>query len=307
MLPKPPPREGALGFVYIPPYRVQGFSVAGEATVVQTPELDVCFDMGFCPRSALASKYVAISHGHMDHIGGLAYYCSQRVFQGMGPGTLLCDRRIAPAVKRMLDGYIDLEQQVTPYELVALEPDEEFEIKNNIVIRGFELEHGAPAFGYSIIEKRSKLKPEYRDMPQEKLRDLKGRGVEITRILEIPLLAYLGDTAPCAPLVREDVRTAKVVISECTFIEDEHRKRAKIGNHMHLEDIAEWLPVLECDTLVLIHLSRRNSIAQAKTRLEEVVGAERAERVRFLMDHRGNRARYERQLAEAEAAQAARA
>ena len=71
MIPKPPPREGSLGFYYIPPYRVQGFSIAGEVTTIQIPELDVCFDMGQCPRAALSAKYCAISHGHMDHIGGL--------------------------------------------------------------------------------------------------------------------------------------------------------------------------------------------------------------------------------------------
>ena len=298
MLPKPPPREGALGYLYIPPFRVQGFSVAGEATVVQAPELGVCFDMGFCPRTALASKHVAVSHGHMDHIGGLAYYCSQRVFQGMGPGTLICDVRIAPAIKRMMDGYIDLEQQVTPYELIALEPEQEIEIKNNVILRAFPVDHGTPAFGYSIIEKRSKLREEYLGMPQEKLRDLKSRGVEITRILDIPLMAYLGDTAPGPQLVREDVRTARIIVSECTFFDTEHRERARIGNHLHVEDIGEWLPVTECDALVLIHVSRRTSMAQARRRLVEVVGAERAGRVQFLMDHRTNRARYEKQCAD---------
>jgi len=296
MLPKPPPRQGALGFLYLPPYRVQGYSVAGEATVVQAPELDLCFDMGFCPRAALASKVVAISHGHMDHIGALAYYCSQRVFQGMGPGTLICDARIAPAVKRMLDGYIDLEKQVTPYEVIALEPEQEYEIKNNIVVRGFPVEHGAPAFGYSVIEKRSKLKPEFVGFPQEKLRELKSRGVDITRVIEIPIMAYLGDTTPCAQLVREDVRTAPIVISECTFIDPDHRSRAKIGNHMHVEDIAEWLPVLECEALVLTHLSRRNTVAQAKVELVKAAGKERSKKVFFLMDHRANRAHYEHQL-----------
>lgn len=302
MLPKPPPKEGALGFLLTPPYRIQGFSVAGEATVVQAPELDICFDMGFCPRVALASKYVAVSHGHMDHIGGLAYYCSQRVFQGMGPGTIICDARLAGPLKRMMDGYIDVEQQVTPYELVALEPEQEHEIKNNVVIRGFPLEHGAPAFGYSIIEKRSKLRPEFTDYPQEKLRELKSRGVEITRILEIPLIAYLGDTAPCPQLVREDVRKAQIVISECTFIDPDHRQRAKIGNHMHIEDIAEWLPLLECDALILIHLSRRNTVAQARRELSRLVGDEKAKKVLFLMDHRANRLRYEKQLAAVEGA-----
>ena len=70
MLPKMPPRSGQVGFLFVPPFRVQGISVAGEQTVIQIPELDVCFDMGECPRSALPAKFVAISHGHMDHIGG---------------------------------------------------------------------------------------------------------------------------------------------------------------------------------------------------------------------------------------------
>ena len=71
MLPKMPPRSGQVGFLYAPPYRVQGISVAGEQSVVQIPELDVVFDIGACPRIALTSPYVARAHGHMDQVGGL--------------------------------------------------------------------------------------------------------------------------------------------------------------------------------------------------------------------------------------------
>ena len=115
MIPKPPPREGSLGFLYLPPYRVQGVSVAGEQTCIMLPELDVCFDMGTCPRAALASKYVALSHGHMDHIGGLAYWFSQRRFQGMGTGKIILDARIEPAFRKMMAGFEELERQKTPY------------------------------------------------------------------------------------------------------------------------------------------------------------------------------------------------
>ncbi|MBC7834208.1 MAG: hypothetical protein H7Y88_03795 [Phycisphaerales bacterium] len=296
MIPRPPPREGTLGFLYLPPFRVQGTSIAGEATCVGIPELDVCFDMGSCPRAMLASKFVAVSHGHMDHIGGLAYYCSQRHFQGMGPGSIVCDARIAPAVKRMMDGYVDLERQNTPYALIPLEPEQEVQIKNNIVLRGFMVEHTVPAFGYAVVERRSKLKPEYVGLPQDKLRELKDRGIEITRILEIPLIAYLGDTAPGPQLVREDVRKAQIVICECTFTEPDHKERAKVGMHMHADDVGEWLGVLECQTLVLTHLSRRTNLADARQAIALRAG-ERIERVEVLMDHRANRERYERQEA----------
>ena len=129
---------------------------------------------------------------------------------------------------------------------------------------------------------------------------LKDQGIEITRKLEAPLVAYMGDTEPGPPLVRTDVRTAQVVISECTFVEEEHRSRAKIGKHLHIRDVVEWLRVLECEKLVLIHVSRRSNLSQARKRLIELAGEEEAERVIFLMDHRSNRARYERQLEEAE-------
>jgi ribonuclease Z len=275
-------------------------SVAGESTSVQLPELDVCFDMGECPRTALASKFVCISHGHMDHIGALAYWCSQRNFQGMGPGTVVCDARIAPAIDAMLKSFHAVEQQTTPYNLIAMEPEQEIEIKNSVVLRAFETEHTAPSFGYAIVEKRSKLRDEYVGLPQEKLRELKDRGEEITRILEVPLVAYLGDTAPGPALIRPDVLNAQIVISECSFIDADHKDRAKIGKHLHIDDVAEWLRVLRCKDLVLIHVSRRSNIALAQKRLREVVSREQADRVHFLMDHRTNKMRYERQLMEAE-------
>jgi ribonuclease Z len=299
MLPKPPPRETSLGFLYLPPYRVQGISIAGEATCIQIPELDVCFDMGACPRAVLSSGFVALSHGHMDHIGGLAYYCSQRRFQGMGTGTIVCDERIAPAVRGMLEGFHELEQQQTPYNLVTLEHDQQIKIKNNTSLRGFHTEHTSPSMGYCVIEHRSKLKPEFVDFPQEKLREIKERGEEITRQLEIPLVAYLGDTMAGPHLVRDDVRKAKIIITECTFFDPEHKGRAKIGKHLHADDIAEWLRVAECETMVLVHVSRRTHMGEARAQLAKVLGEEESGRVLFLMDHRTNRDRYDGQLVEA--------
>jgi ribonuclease Z len=296
MLPKPPPREASPGFLYCPPFRIFGESIAGEATCLQIPELDLGFDIGSCPRAVLSSKHLAISHGHMDHIGSLAYFCSQRRFQGMGTAKIVCDARIASAIKRMMDGYVDLERQRTPYELLPLLPDQPLEIKNNVLLRGFETEHTCPSFGYTVSEKRTKLKPEFLELPQEKLRELKERGTEITRSFEVPLVAYTGDTSPGPHLIREDVRKAQLVISECTFFEPEHKERAKVGMHMHLDDVAEWLRILECQHIILIHVSRRTDMNYARKRIAEVAGPKHVERVLFLMDYRTNRTRYEAQL-----------
>jgi ribonuclease Z len=298
MLPKTPPRTGQVGFLYIPPYRVQGISVAGEQTVVQIPELDVSFDIGMCPRIALSSPYVALSHGHMDHVGGLPYYFSQRMFQKMGVGTCICHPALAEPIQAMMRSWVALEAQQTPHQIIALEPDQQIEVKNNIHLRAIEVSHAAGSLAYALVERRSKLRPEYLDLPQERLRELKSQGVQITRALEIPLVAYTGDTEFGPSLFRDEFSAAKIVICECTFFEPDHQSRAKIGKHLHVEDLAKLLEAWQADAVVLVHLSRRTNLVTARQLLTSAVGREQSERIHFLMDHRSNRQRYEQQEVE---------
>jgi len=301
MVPKPPPRPGPIGFLYSPPYRVQGISIAGEQTMVQVPELDVAFDIGLCPRIALASKFIALSHGHMDHVGGLPYYFSQRMFQKMGVGTCVCHSKIADPLRRMMEGWIELEQQHTEHEIIGIDPDEQVQIKNNIFLRGIEVSHTVPAMGYAVIEHRSKLKPELREFPQQTLREMRERGEDITNTHQIPLLAYTGDTEFGPFLFRDEFVQAKIVVAECTFFEPDHRERAGVGKHLHVDDLAKLLDVWNADAVILVHLSRRTNLNAARELLIERIGQQASERVHFLMDHRRNRQRYEQQMAGASA------
>src|ERR687893_795942 len=108
---------------------VIGYSVAGEETVAQVPELNGCFDIGRCPYFALTSDIVCISHGHMDHLAGLPYYLSQRYFQGMKAGTILLPRELEAPVDRMLRCWRDVERQGTPYQLVPMMPGQLHELR----------------------------------------------------------------------------------------------------------------------------------------------------------------------------------
>lgn len=284
----------------MPPFRIQGLSVAGEQTVVQIPELDLVFDIGLCPRAALASNYLALTHGHMDHAAGIAYYFSQRYFQGMGVGTVICHPELEQPIRNVMNAWVDLEAQKTPFNVIALPPDGQTQIKNNIELRAFATDHTVPSLGYVVVEKRSKLKEEFVGLEQPQLVELKKQGVEISQQLQIPLVCFTGDTAWGKHFQREDVLNAKILITECTFLEPEHRGRASIGKHLHLDSILGLLERSRAEAVILVHLSRRTHIMQVRKQLDLAIPKKHRDRVLLLMDNRTNKQRYEQQLRDAE-------
>lgn len=299
-IPSEPPRRQQLGFLYLPPYRVQGVSIAGEESVVMVPELDVCFDIGLAPRVALPAKYVALTHGHMDHSAGIAYYFSQRNFQGMGTGIVVCPKELEQPIRNVMTAWVDLEAQRTPYEVIGMTHGQEVEIKNNIYLRGFHVKHTVPAMGYVVVERRSKLKPELLGLPQEKLIELKAAGQSITMTLEVPLVCYTGDTMWGEHFDREDVLNARILITECTFVEPGDAKRAAVGQHLHLDDVVKLVERSKAEAIVLTHLSRRTHLGNVKKQLDAVIPPAHRHRVHLLMDSRVNRARLDQQRGGAE-------
>jgi ribonuclease Z len=266
---------------------VVGYSVAGEETVIQIPELNLCFDIGRCPYFALTSDIVCISHSHMDHLAGLGYYLSQRAFQGMKPGTVLVPREIERPVDQLLRAWRDVERQGTPYTLVPMMAGQMYEVRRDFGIRAFATHHGGVSLGYSAVSIREKLKPEFADRTGPQLAQMKMEGVEIQYRLEVPLVAFLGDTTIGPVFEQPDVQNAQILLVECTFFDPAHRVKAKAGKHMHLEHLAEVLPKLKNENIVLTHISRRTGIRRAKHLLRKRIGEEQMQRIHFLMDFEG--------------------
>lgn len=264
-----------------------GYSVAGEESVVQVPELNVCFDIGRCPHFALTSDYVCISHGHMDHLAGLPYYLSQRYFQGMKPGTVIVPAELEQPVDRLLRCWRDVERQGTPFKLIPMRPGELHEVRRDFGIRAVATHHGGPSLGYILLSIREKLKQEYFGVPGPELAALRKRGVQIQYRLEVPLFAYLGDTTAGPVFDHPDVQNAEVLITEITFFDPDHRTKAKAGRHMHLEQFVQILPKLKNKEIVLVHVTRRTGIGWAKRALRKRIGDERMKQIHFLMDLEG--------------------
>ena len=264
--------------------RLQGFSLAGEETVIIVPEMNVAFDVGRAPREIIGIDHVCLSHGHMDHAAGLAYYFSQRHFQGIPPGCVLVHHRLVPAIEDLLTVWGRIEGHVSPARIVGVDEDEDFTLHQHMVIRPFRVRHPGPSLGFSLVEVRKKLKPEYANLSGQQIVALKKAGKSVEYRLELPKVAYCGDCAIGNFLDHDHVRNAEVVIVECTFFDADHLQRARKGQHIHVEDLPELFERVNSPYVVLCHLTRRSGIGDAKRALMEILPPADLQRLTILMD-----------------------
>ncbi len=265
-------------------YTLSGYSVAGEETVIAIPELNVCFDVGRCPEEALLMDHLFLSHGHMDHSAGLAYYCSQRGFREMAPGNVVVPECLKDKVEALLDLWGEIDGNRPPANIIAVKPGQEYQIRRGLFAKVFETNHCRGALGFTIIDRRHKLKAKYSDLPGSEIAHLRKEGVEITYVLDYPVVTYLGDTMPGDFFELDYVRNSKILLAECTFIEPDHMDRAQAGRHLHVEQLAEILKDFNNEHIVLTHLSRRTFIRDARKRTKELFGPELFEKVTFFME-----------------------
>jgi ribonuclease Z len=287
-VPRQMPLLPAMAIVKTPYFHVLGYSVAGEESVVQLPELNLVFDIGKCPRPVLSSDFCLLTHGHIDHSAGIVYYLSQRFFQGMVPGTVLCPAGIAEGLAGIFRAWAALEGKVPEHRLIPLNVGDEFEIRKGLVVRAFATRHSVPSVGYLILDRREKLRPDLSalNLPGHVLRDMRQRGEKITYTLDVPLAAYTGDTNMAQTLTQDGVREARVLITECTFFEPGHRRRAEAGRHLHLDDLIEALPQLRNELVLITHVSRRTYLRwAAKVLAQAMPKTGNFPRVEFLMEH----------------------
>ena len=266
--------------------QILGYSVAGEETVVAVPSLDVCFDIGKAPDQIIPINHVLLTHGHMDHAAGLAYYLSHRNFDGQSPGTILTPKNLIPPIQQIMDAWGRLDGNRVPGNLVGMEPNDEFQIKQNLFARAFPTQHCHGSLGYCILERRKKLKPEYAKLTGPQLVELKRQGITIENPLEIPLVTYLGDTQYADFVKLEYVANSRILIAECTFYEEDHHGRAEAGRHMHVRDFARLADALNNRYIIVMHTTQRTGFGQIKKLLKQHVSPKAYQKLVLLMDSR---------------------
>jgi ribonuclease Z len=267
-----------LAHIKIDELEIIGYSVAAEETVVAVPQLDVCFDIGKAPDQIIPINHILLTHGHMDHAAGIAYYLSHRNFCSQSPGTILAPENLLAPMREVIDAWSRLDGNKVPANLVGVKAGDEYQIKPNLFTRVFPTKHSRGSVGYSVLEKRKKLRPEYAELTGPQIVELKKQGVEIDYPLEIPIVTYLGDTQYVDFSQLKYIVESKVLIAECTFYETEHSGRAEAGRHIHINEFATLIENT--------HTTQRTPMHEIRRILKEVLSPEKYEKVILFMDKR---------------------
>lgn len=277
-----------LAHIKIDDLEIIGYSVAGEETVVAVPQLDVCFDVGKAPDQIIPINHILLTHGHMDHAAGIAYYLSQRNFCGISPGTILAPKNLLGPIRDIIDAWSRLDGNQIPANLVGVKPGDEYRIKPNLFTRVFPTKHSKGSVGYSVIEKRKKLKAEYVGLTSPQIVELKKQGVEIDYPLEIPIVTYLGDTQYVDFSQLKYIVESKILIAECTFYEGEHSGRAEAGRHMHIDEFAALLNKLQNEHIIITHITQRTPMREIRKILKDALPKKIYDKITLLMAKKPN-------------------
>ncbi|MFI5180595.1 MAG: MBL fold metallo-hydrolase [Thermoanaerobaculia bacterium] len=254
---EPRERPRAATFAGLP---VTGVSAAGRETWFHFPTLRLAFDLGRAPTELVPVSNLFLTHAHLDHAAGLAYWCSQRRLQRMPGGVVRTHADAVPLWRQILALHERLEGVGYDVRLEAMEPGVPVFLRRDLSVTAFPVDHRIPALGFLASEVRRKLLPAYEGRGTEDVRAAATRGETVARDVAIPLVACSGDTAAgFFDLAPPEVFRAKVLLLECSFVEERDRDRSSVWKHLHLAEIAGQAERFQNEVLVLTHLTVRTT------------------------------------------------
>jgi len=263
---------------------VQAVSIGGVETCIDLPGFRVAFDLGRAPDFCIARRTVLFTHAHVDHMAGVVWHCATRKLRGLPPPTYVVGRENAAAFRELFEVWRRLDRSELPHELVELSPGEEFALQGGCVARAFRSPHRAPCQGYAVLSRRQKLRPEHRDLAGHEIERRRKAGEALFDTLEAVELAFCGDTLIEVVEREEQVRRARLLILECTFLGPEtDAQHAHATGHVHLDQIAERAELFENEALLLTHFSPRYAPDFVRAEVKRRLPPSLLERVTLLL------------------------
>ncbi len=264
-------------------FPVTAVSVAGVETCIAFP--DFAFDIGRCPEFAVHIPTILITHGHMDHIGALAYHAARRAGRGLPAPTYFVPVVIWQDVLGMLDAMGKLDRGAMRANVIPCTVGERYPLKGGLVAVPIEMVHRVPCYGYKVYHKRTKLKLEFQGHTNEEIIALRKRGVGVSEEVEVLRVAFTGDTTVEGLDRNPELYTADLLVMEVSFVDDTlNAKEARSRGHMHLDDVVERAHLFQNKELLFTHFSARHSPKGIQEALRTRLPADLYARVRTLVE-----------------------
>ena len=274
--------------------KVSGFSISGLATYLQMPELDFGIDMGECPLSATPINHVFLTHAHGDHARCLMRHHSLRKMMGVERDSVyyipesICEGAKAwIKAEAMFEGVSEAKFRYP--QIVPVKAGERMflEYRKDLAIEAFEVKHSIPSMGATLYYYKKKLKEEFLGKSATEIIELRQKNVEITREVYEPLVSFTGDCLGESLLENKDIFKSKVLITECTFLDEGEEQMAHQKGHTHINDIVKALNKLgdevKCDKIILNHFSMKYAEKHIRDMIAQVIPAKFADKVVALL------------------------
>ena len=240
-----------------------GFSTAGIETAIEVHSLGLVLDLGRCSRTAVNQPLVLVSHGHLDHVGAVVQHAARRAMMKMGESVYVVPASIAADVERMFAAAEALDGGRIPRRVVPLGPGEELDLGKRRRVRAFETFHRVASQGYTVWERRHRLRPEFHNLDGARLGELRRAGREIDEPHDVPVLCFSGDTRVEVLERTPELQQAETLLLEATFLDDRVSvEDAREMGHIHLDELIARAELLAARDVVLHHFSARYSAAE---------------------------------------------
>lgn len=251
---------------------LEGYSRAAVQTYWRIPELKLGFDLGGQPWSFMGTPNWFVSHTHLDHVAALPVYIARRRMMKMDPPTIYLPETTLEGVQQMLRAFSRLDRGRLPCDLIGVCPGQEIELSRELVVTTLETKHTVPSLGYIVWERRQKLKSQFTDLSSDQIRDLRLSGTNVTEEKRMPLVAYLGDSAPEGLDNCPEMYEAQILILELTFIAPGHRREKirKMG-HIHIDDLVERKDRFHNEVVIASHFSTRYNTRQIRVLVDRTL------------------------------------